>query len=57
MILILKVALKGPKNDVIHMIWSQIILKTLRYPYSAVTFECRLLSVEPDYDYEIEKLC
>ena len=28
-----------------------------RGPSSAVNFECRLLSVEPDHDYEIEKLC
>ena len=26
-------------------------------PSSAVNFECQLLSVEPDHDYEIEKLC
>ena len=37
-------------------------LKTLRYlpffrgPSSAINFECQLLSVEPDHDYEIEKL-
>ena len=28
-----------------------------RGPSSAVNFECQLLSVEPDHDYEIEKLC
>ena len=27
------------------------------FPFSAVNFECQLLSVEPDHDYEIEKLC
>ena len=34
--MILKVVLKAPKNDVIKMISSQIILKTLRYPSSTV---------------------
>ena len=62
MILMLKVALQFPKNDVLKTRSSQIILKDFKVPFfhgpsSAVNFECQVLSVEPDHDYEIEKLC
>ena len=50
MILILKCALKAPKSDVLKKISSHIRLKTRDI------FECRLLSLEPDHDYEIDSL-
>ena len=62
MILILKVALNARKMMYLKDDIEPNYIKDFKVPFfhgpsSAVNFECQLLSVEPDHDYEIEKLC